>query len=623
MTRLDDRYGIDERFKAFEDHKTGILVSLAGPGTGKTYSFLRRIQALVDRREVGTESIAYITFVGAISKAFTQDFEDEFGAGDDTLAQPRISTLHSLACRIIRNRGFSIGYDGPLYFSSIASERSAVSELFLADLLPLVGHLPFSTVPQLRNALKSVKDAWRSDDLPEKLEEPIPSLLEIALHLARSYRLIDWDHAVPLAHELYQDPKNRQKWLTQLHHYLVDEFQDFNQSEQAFISTIATAAKSMVIVGDDNQSIFHGRGGTPKGIRDLFESEYHDSVTLVKSRRCRATILGYINNFLRRLRPRAVQMLPHYDGGQLDCFRFKSSKSELEFLAEFLNEAIADIPPEARRKDGVVCLFPSHRVLDFYFGRLQDEVPSYILASQLSDRRRWLSLALELVHHPEQRFIERLLLESANEIKPRHKRALVQVVLKSDISPTDALSVLSAEEKLKGEVEQSATRFVDLCAKLSSQNPKFAAESVAAHLELKDADVIEVISDLVEGIGEHDQDEAIEDACDLLLPDTALAQEDLHAVLYTTIHGSKGLTKRTVVLPGLEDSWLPGQVQGTDEEERARLFYVALSRATHRVQITYPQTRARGDPLNYPTPGRGEVCRFVTQSGIRDVYHSL
>ncbi|MEE9216537.1 MAG: ATP-dependent helicase [Anaerolineales bacterium] len=622
MARLDDRYGIDERYKAFEDHESGILVSLAGPGTGKTYSFLRRIQALTDRRKVEPESIAYITFVRAISKAFTQDFEDEFGSSIDMRARPRVSTLHSLACRIIRNRGFSIGYDGPLYFTSIASARSAVSDLFLRDLLPYVSHLSFSTVPQLRNALSSVKDAWRSDSSPEALDEPIPALLEITLHLARSYRLIDWDHAVPVAHELYRDPKNRQKWLSQIEHYLVDEFQDFNESEQAFISSISATAKSTVIVGDDSQSIFHGRGGTPEGIRDLFDSEDNDSVTLVKSRRCRANILRYINNFLEKLRPGAVQMLPHYDGGQLNCFRFKSSKSELAFLTEFLNTAIADLPLEPRRKDGIVCLFPSHRVLDFYFAKLQEDVPSYIRGSQSSERRRWLSNALQLVHHPEQRFIERLLLESVDEIKPRHQRALVQAILESDVSPTNALTALSADEKLKGKVEQASLRFVDLCAQLSSQDPDLVAESIAAQLELEKADVIDVISELVGGIGEHDQDEAIEDACDLLLPDTALPQENLRAVLYTTIHGSKGLTKRTVVLPGLEDAWLPGQAQGKDEEERARLFYVALSRATHRVQITYPQNRARRDPLNYPAPGRGDVCRFVPQSGIRDVYHS-
>ncbi|MCH8149306.1 MAG: hypothetical protein IH987_15205 [Planctomycetes bacterium] len=73
-------------------------------------------------------------------------------------------------------------------------------------------------------------------------------------------------------------------------------------------------------------------------------------------------------------------------------------------------------------------------------------------------------------------------------------------------------------------------------------------------------------------------------------------------------------------MPGLEDAWLPGQATGADLEERKRLFYVALTRATDKVLITYPRMRAPGDPLNYQTPGRRETCRFVTVSGVNPVY---
>jgi len=616
---LDNRYDVDQRYRAFEDHEAGVLVSLAGPGTGKTYSFLRRIRALTDHRGLESSSIAYLTFVREISKAFVKDYEEEFGAESDPNSRPRISTLHSLACRVIQNRGFSIGYDGPLYFASLADDRSPISNLFLADLLPDTAQLSFSTVPRLREALKTIKNEWRNDRPPEDLDEPMPTLLDITLRLARSYRLIDWDHAIPLAHGLYQDPNHRQQWLSQLHHFLIDEFQDFNPAEQAFISSIAVAAQSMVIVGDDSQSIFRGRGGSPEGIRGLFESDDNDTITLLRSRRCRANILQHINTFLQRLRPGAAPMLPYYDGGQLSCFRFKSTKSELAFLAEFLNQVIRALPAEPRNKDGVVCLFPTHRALSFYLESLQDVVPCYIRTSQSSDQRIWLSLALQLVHHPKQRFIERLLLESVNDIKPRHKKALVQAILKNDLSPVEALAILADAKQIKGQAQSAALGFIELCAQLSSQDPGLISRAIASHLGLEEVAVLESVTELVAGIG--DQDDLIGTACDQLLPDTALPQENLRAALFSTIHASKGLTKRTVVMPGLEDAWLPGDVQGEDEEERARLFYVAISRATHQVQITYPQKRARGDPLNYPANGRGEASRFVAQSGIREVYH--
>ena len=73
---------------------------------------------------------------------------------------------------------------------------------------------------------------------------------------------------------------------------------------------------------------------------------------------------------------------------------------------------------------------------------------------------------------------------------------------------------------------------------------------------------------------------------------------DSKAIEFLTIHGAKGLTKNTVIMPGLEDSWLPGAYEGPELEEKQRLFYVAITRATDNVLITYPVKRSRGDQLN-------------------------
>jgi superfamily I DNA/RNA helicase len=122
-------------------------------------------------------------------------------------------------------------------------------------------------------------------------------------------------------------------------------------------------------------------------------------------------------------------------------------------------------------------------------------------------------------------------------------------------------------------------------------------------------------------VDEPDQDNTIALVCDALLPDTAAPIEDLRAVLFLTMHGSKGLTKKTVVLPGLEQAWLPGGATGEDLGERRRLFYVALTRATDRVLITVPHTRGRSDTLNFDAPGRGEVSTFIADAGLNCVYH--
>jgi hypothetical protein len=72
MANLDEVYHFDDRTTAFKKHERGILVCLAGPGTGKTYSLLERTTALTNRK-FEPDSICYLTFIKEISNAFIDD----------------------------------------------------------------------------------------------------------------------------------------------------------------------------------------------------------------------------------------------------------------------------------------------------------------------------------------------------------------------------------------------------------------------------------------------------------------------------------------------------------------------------------------------------------------------
>lgn len=622
MANLDAIYDIDNRIRAFENHNEGLLVSIAGPGTGKSYSFLKQIKSLTDDQQATLDQICYLTFIKEITKAFITDYEEEFGAASHDTQKPRISTLHSFACRILRNRGFSIGFDGPLYFTSISDKALKPSEVFLNDLLPLVNEPTLQTVSRLRKLLEEkVKEAWRNNVDPATLGEPVPSVLEVCLSLSRVYRLIDWDQAIPLAHHLFQNPQNRQSWITNIEHYLVDEYQDFNKAEQAFISSLRSIATSIVIVGDDNQSIYSRRGGSPSGIRELFQLSDCDRVTLLRCRRCRADILRAANTFLASIRRGATPMVPFYDGGEIECYKFRSTRAELAFLVGFLQARLAELPENPSPKDGIVCLFPSWKALEFYFNCLKSEIPCYTRKTQASAKREWLFMALLLICNPHQRFIERLILETLPEIKPRHKKAMVELILDNDISPVDAMEMLLNRGSLSAAAADSARDFLELCSVLSSQDSVISAGTISSRLRCNIEELGGRLGEFISQIGDVDQEDAINDLCDQILPDSALPPDDPRSIQFLTMHGSKGLTKRVVVMPGLEDAWLPGDASGSELNERARLFYVALTRATDYVIITYPRTRARRDPLNYDTSGRGQVCRFVISSGLHDVYY--
>jgi len=618
MANLDKIYDIDHRADGIANHQDGILVCLAGPGTGKTHSFLQRIKILTAKLCVDIDKICYFTFIREISKSFAADFEEEEEERSTCEpSSPQTSTLHSFACRLIRNQGFRRGFNGPLYFTGIADKKNAESKVFLSDLLFLVKTNQLRSIADLRKVLEKVKKAWCDNIDTHSLGDPVPTVLSSCLKLLRVYRLIDWYQAVPFAHSLFQSLDEPPGWIERIEHFLVDEYQDFNQAEQAFINTLAATVKSMVIVGDDDQSLYSGRGGSPDGLRELYTSNNVDKISLVRCYRCKSEILKAANTFLATMRPDPRPMSPKDIGGNVVCQRFKSKKAEIKYLAEFLKTCIAALPERPKRKDGIVCLFPERKVLKSYMACLSEAgVPCYSRKTPSHPQRTWLEQALALVCNPQQRFVERLLLEGFNDIKPRHKQAMVDLVLERDISPVEAMTILASEKQLSGSAVPAVQAFRNLCQTLSSRDAASIADELSNHLAIDVSGLAEQINTFIQHLDQSEEEELISNLCDTLLPESAIQPEDLRSVLCLTMHGSKGLTKRTVVIPGLEDAWLPGNVSENDIHEKKRLFYVAITRATDQVLITYPKTRPPGDPLNYSTPGRSQPSRFISQSGI-------
>lgn len=621
MANLDLTYNPDERSCAFENHTTGFLISLAGPGTGKTYSLLKRTEALT-ARGVTQDSICYLTFIKEISNAFVQDYIEKFGKDSYEVHKPRISTLHSFACRLLRHQGFQIGYDGELYFANTAECDSDAADTLLTDLIPFVNRPDCRTLAQLRKKINSIKTAWRDTVNPVTLAAPIPSILPHAENLFRAFRVVDWDQTIPLAYALAQSLQTLPNWITDIKHYFIDEYQDFNKAEQSLISFLADHATSIVIVGDDDQSLYSRRGGSPDGLRNLYANPTHDQVSLVNCYRCREAIVASANTFQRSMHANPRPMLPTKDDGQILAYRFKSSKAELEYLIVFLKDCITHMPAIPGPKDGTICLFPSWRVLDSYFERLSPHVPCSKRKTDILPNRLWLERVLHLVCIPNQRFLERLLLNQYNQVKPRHRQLIVQTVVQRDISVVDAIQSLITDGVLSGQAALQSREFCQLIQDLSSQNVDSIAQYISSKLGIDIHTAKAHLEELLRKLDEPEKEDLIAVYCDLLLPEFACPAEDPRSILFLTMHGSKGLTKKNVVIPGLEAAWLPGTSQGADLEEKRRLFYVAITRATDRVLITFPRNRGLKDSLNFPMLGRGTRSPFIVKAGLNDTYHS-
>jgi len=209
MANLDDLYAEDQRQQAFVDHQSGMLVALAGPGTGKSYSFLLRIEELTEKRHIDSTTICYLTFNREIARAFKDDLLLKY-PGAVPPQHIRASTLHSLACRLIRNRGYEIQLDDHLHILDLCNNKDEVAKIAVTDMrLALPQGATIRTDRMMRQHLEFIKTERQKGQSVDSLTGDNALAEGTYQAYSRALKLLDWDEVIPLATSLYSDEDDR------------------------------------------------------------------------------------------------------------------------------------------------------------------------------------------------------------------------------------------------------------------------------------------------------------------------------------------------------------------------------------------------------------------------------
>lgn len=627
MANLDPLYPEDQRQQAFVDHQNGMLVALAGPGTGKTYSFLLRIKELTENRHVDDSTICYLTFIREIARAFKDDLLTKY-PGQVPPRHITASTLHSLACRLIRKVGYKIQLNGYLYILNLCDASDQIAKIAVSDMrAALPQGTAILTVKMMRQPLQFIKTERQKGRPVNNLTGDNALVEETYDAYSRALKVLDWDEVIPLAISLYSDEDGRPDWMKKYQHLLIDEYQDFNIAEQVFLRLISESVSSCAVVGDDDQSIYSGRGASPNGIRELVQDARANSVSLVQCWRCHEQIVQSANRFLSFMHanPRHLRMIK--PGGVVAIKCFRSAVAEVKYLVECINGILSQINENTRPDDGVVCLFATNRVLSQYRKEFEQRGLKCKCkdSSDLYDDKMWVRILGKLAFQRSQPFLERLILDRFPALKPEHKKEVVAALLNGQTSVSSALDSIRRKHAWR---EPTLTAISEYNAFIQS-------------LTSRDATRIASCIDSILPGGKQCNPDDVEEFLDLATADEMMLEEYLEilvnriyrgsdqegdevefepAVELLTLHGSKGLTRRYVILPGLERTrnpyLLPGDAVGDALEERKRLFLVGITRATEFLLITYPRTRARGDWLNFQCEGQGELSEFAANLGV-------
>jgi superfamily I DNA/RNA helicase len=378
--------------------------------------------------------------------------------------------------------------------------------------------------------------------------------------------------------------------LARYDHVIVDEYQDLNKAEQVLIDVLANGP-GQLIVGDKDQSIYSFRHAHPDGIIEFsaIHAGTHDEI-LLECRRCPTRVVAMADSLILRNYPAGtaarLRPLAGKPEGEVHIVQWPSLDDEAHGLAKFVETVLA------RGTYGpadVLILTPRRRIgyaiRDALIARDIATHSFYHEEMLESDGAQRAFCLLQLLVNPEDRVALRfwLGLDSPSWRSGEYAR-LRQYCVESGQSPWDVLIGLADQSiTIKG-TNGILARFKELRAELEALQPLVGADLI--DYLFPDEEGFQAIRESAQLVNE-------EAGANTLLESlrTAATQPEMPTegdfVRIMSLHKSKGLTSKVVIIAGCLDGLIPTidtdeplAIQQTQLEEQRRLFYVAMTRAT-------------------------------------------
>jgi ATP-dependent DNA helicase Rep len=570
-----------------ELHKMeGPLLLLAGPGTGKTYQLARRIKFLVEDMNVDPKTISVITFTAAAAANMRARISDPRHAGTfvDRQAQPEsICTMHSFGYRIIRENARLL--DLPDNLSVVQSDTTKA--ILMGDAAQLAGF-------ERSHSKEAIRCRQHGDCKPDNSRKC--QICSRYCSILRACSAIDYDDQILLACRLLKGHADvAATYRAAATHLLVDEYQDINAGQFELIQTLSAGQeKGLFVVGDDDQSIYSWRGGSPLFIRN-FEEHFGEGArveSLLHSRRCHRKVLEgslrVVEHYDKSRRRKGTFTYESADGPPIVIHNVPSDKREAAIVLGIILNAL----PSKK----VLVLVPSRGHAVLICGRLRKARIKYVAPEPLPGSGLPVVERLtSWLQKPDDNIALRECLETtlgtkqspvpSNRVRKAEKIALREnalrkvsglwkPVLEGRTSLWESLTASRRESDALAFAHTNLDQLQTLYA--ADDMPGFLAQSSKSLEPWKHVD---------------DFAEELESWVSRFGSSSDVGSES--SVQVMTLQGAKGLEADTVCVLGLEEGTLPREgTAGEELAEQSRLFFVSMTRAKVDLHLFHARNRS-------------------------------
>ena len=528
-------------------------------------------------------------------------------------------TFHSVCVKILRSHGDLMGYAPGFTIYDTDDQKKAFSEALkqcnLDEKL-----LPVKTV---QNAVSRAKDHLmtpddflaEADDLRTK---QIGKVYEAYQNILRSSNALDFDDLIMQTVLLLKNhPNVREYYQNRFRYVSVDEFQDTNPAQLELTVLLSGGYRNLMVVGDDDQSIYRFRGATIENILS-FDHLFPDAkvVKLEQNYRSTGVILDAANAVIAHNEGRHEKSLwtAKGEGEAITLYHADDQNAEARYIVDTVTKEVAK--GSATYRDFAVLYRTNAQANSLETALVKAAVPYRILGGvRFSDRKeiRDAVAYLQLINnHADNLRLGRIINEPRRGIGAKTLEAIAMIAEEQGCSQFAVLEQADrfvALERTKATLLDFAKLINDLTAFAKTHSLDALFDEVMDRSGYRrmwkeageaEAERLDNLDEFKSGILEYEKD-AEEPTLTGFLEETALVadvdryDENADAVVLMTIHSAKGLEFPRVFLPGMEEGLFPSSqsaMEGPKElEEERRLCYVALTRAKQKLYLICAKNR--------------------------------
>ncbi len=618
----------------------GHALILAGAGSGKTRVLVHRLVHLMTQENLLPSRLLAVTFTNKAASEMRERISELLDGMD--VRSMWVGTFHGLANRMIRRHAELLGL--PANFQILDSE----DQLRVIRRLSKEKHIDEKEYPPklIQNRINHWKEeGMRADEVAVQIRNQDWDKDRLCADVYGAYekwmkanQALDFSELLLLAYELLtQHSEVLSEYHAKFRHILVDEFQDTNSIQYAWLKLLGAGGASVTAVGDDDQSIYGWRGAKVENMT-RFRRDFEAVKVLRLEQNYRSTrlILEASNAVIAHNRGRMGKTLWTSDSGgeKISVYAAFNEMDEARFLVSTLQKRLKTFPT-LKRQDHAFLYRSNAQSRVFEEALIQVGLPYRIYGGLRFFERAEIKDALaylRLLENPDDNVaFERIINLPTRGIGDQTLGFIREFAIQSGQSYWVALGGIIRDKRLSPRAVSALESFVKLIHELGDAmeilslplkvQRMIEKTGLKAHYQKehdeRTARRLENLDELMTAAKQFEAEPPAEYVGSILsafLAHAALESAEVSegdeggdAVQLMTLHSAKGLEFPVVFMVGMEEDIFPSPFSKDDPaklEEERRLCYVGMTRAMQKLYLSYAQVRQLHGESKYHRPSR-------------------